>query len=191
MSVKGTINGSCGHVRHQLKLAERELARLARYDTLTGLANRLHFKERVELAILRHQRSGRPIALLYLDIDHFKRINDTFGHAAGDTVLCEFAHRLSESVRATDFAARLGGDEFVVLIEDAEESDAAETVARKLIARMRECIGANGRALAVTTSIGIAFCRSSVASPDALMQIADTALYEAKAAGRNTYRIGA
>jgi diguanylate cyclase (GGDEF)-like protein/PAS domain S-box-containing protein len=173
----------------QLKLAERELERLARYDSLTGLANRLHFKERVELAILRHQRSSRPIALLYLDIDHFKQINDSFGHAAGDTVLCEFAQRLGESVRATDFAARLGGDEFVVLIEDIEESDAAETVARKLIARMRECVGPNGQALSVTTSIGIAFCRRTVASPDALMQIADTALYEAKAAGRNTYRM--
>jgi len=173
----------------QLKLAERELIRLARYDTLTGLANRLHFKERLELAILRHQRSQRPVALLYLDIDHFKHINDTFGHAAGDAVLCEFAQRLGESVRAVDFAARLGGDEFVVLIEDAEESDAAEAVARKLIARMRECIGANGQQLAVTTSIGIAFCRRAVANQDALMQIADTALYEAKAAGRNTYRI--
>lgn len=173
----------------QLKLAERELSRLARYDTLTGLANRLHFRERLELAILRHQRQRRPIALLYLDIDHFKHINDTFGHAVGDTVLCEFAQRLAESVRATDFAARLGGDEFVVLIEDSEGSDAAETVARKLISRMRECIGANGQQLAVTTSIGIAFCRYATAGPDALMQIADTALYEAKAAGRNTYRI--
>jgi diguanylate cyclase (GGDEF)-like protein/PAS domain S-box-containing protein len=173
----------------QLKLAERELERLARYDTLTGLANRLHFKERLELAILRHQRNSRPIALLYLDIDHFKQINDTFGHAAGDTVLCEFAQRLCESVRATDFAARLGGDEFVVLIEDVEESDAVETVARKLIARMRDRVGANGHQLAVTTSIGIAFCRRTVANPDALMQTADTALYEAKAAGRNTYRM--
>jgi len=94
----------------QLKLAERESERLARYDSLTGLANRVHFKERVELAILRHQRCGRPIALLYLDIDHFKHINDNFGYAVGDAVLCEFAQRLGESVRATDFAARLGGD---------------------------------------------------------------------------------
>ena len=173
----------------QLKLAERELTRLARYDALTGLANRLHFGERAELAILRHQRSGRPLALLYLDIDHFKHINDTFGHAVGDAVLCEFAQRLVESVRGTDFAARLGGDEFVVLIEDIEESDAAETVARKLIARMRDCVGTNGQQIAVTTSIGIAFCRRAVANPDALMQTADTALYEAKAAGRNTYRL--
>jgi len=172
----------------QLKLAERELTRLARYDTLTGLANRLHFRERLELAILRHQRLGRPIALLYLDIDHFKSINDTFGHAVGDAVLCEFAQRLAESVRVTDFAARLGGDEFIVLIEDIDESDAAETVARKLIARMRDLIGASGHELAVTTSIGIAFCREPLAA-DAMMLMADTALYEAKAAGRNTYRL--
>jgi len=172
----------------QLKLAERELTRLARYDTLTGLANRLHFRERLELAILRHQRLDRPIALLYLDIDHFKSINDTFGHAVGDAVLCEFAQRLAESVRATDFAARVGGDEFVVLIEDIEESAAAEIVAHKLIARMRDLVGASGHELAVTTSIGIGFCREPLAS-DALMLLADTALYAAKAAGRNTYRI--
>jgi diguanylate cyclase (GGDEF)-like protein/PAS domain S-box-containing protein len=173
----------------KLKLAERALERLARYDTLTGLANRLHFKERIELAIMRHQRTSRPIALLYLDIDHFKHINDTFGHAVGDAVLCEFAQRLGESVRATDFAARLGGDEFVVLIEDVDEVDAVETVARKLIGRMRDRVGANGHLLVVTTSIGIAFCRRPVANPDALMQTADAALYEAKAAGRNTYRV--
>ena len=173
----------------ELKQAERELTRLARYDTLTGLANRLHFRERVELAILRHQRTGRPIALLYLDVDHFKHINDTFGHAVGDAVLCEFAQRLGESVRATDFAARLGGDEFVVLVEDIDESEAAETVARKLIARMRDRVGVRGHELAVTTSIGIAFCRQPIAHTDALMQLADTALYAAKAAGRNTYRL--
>jgi diguanylate cyclase (GGDEF)-like protein/PAS domain S-box-containing protein len=173
----------------RLKLAERELIRLARYDALTGLANRLHFQERLELGILRQHRHTRPIALLYLDIDHFKRINDSFGHAAGDAVLCEFAQRLGQSIRATDFAARLGGDEFVVLIEELDAADAAEIVAAKLIARMRECVGANGQQLAVTTSIGIALCKRPVTSPDGLMQLADTALYEAKAAGRNTYRI--
>ena len=173
----------------QLKLAERELTRLARHDALTGLPNRLHFRERLELAILRHQRNARPLALLYLDVDHFKHINDTFGHAVGDSVLCVFAQRLAESIRATDFAARLGGDEFVVLVEDIDESNAAETIARKLIASMRELIDADGRLLAVTTSIGIAFCRQPVTNSDALMQLADAALYESKAAGRNTYRL--
>jgi diguanylate cyclase (GGDEF)-like protein/PAS domain S-box-containing protein len=173
----------------RLKLAERELERLARFDSLTGLANRLHFSERLEVAIVRHQRIGKPLALLYLDIDHFKTINDTLGHAAGDTVLIEFAQRLSESVRVSDFAARLGGDEFVVLIEDAAGSEAAEAVACKLIARMRDLIAVDGRQLAVTTSIGIAFGRSATIDTDALMKLADTALYAAKAAGRNTCRI--
>lgn len=164
------------------------LRRLAFHDALTGLPNRAMF-ERALLETLNECKLTRArAALLYLDIDSFKAVNDTFGHAAGDSLLVETAGRLQRWLPEGAIAARLGGDEFVVLVEDAEESDAAETVARKLIARMRDMIGANGHSLAVTTSIGIAFCRHTVANPDALMQIADAALYDAKAAGRNTYR---
>jgi diguanylate cyclase (GGDEF)-like protein/PAS domain S-box-containing protein len=173
-----------------LKNAERELAKLARFDSLTGLANRFQFKERLDLAVKRRQRRPMPLALLYLDIDHFKQINDTLGHAAGDALLVGFGKRLHESVRDTDLVARLGGDEFVVLIEDPDSRAVSEKIARKLIDALSTGIMLPTGCVAVTTSIGIAFRPDTVASGDELMKIADEALYAAKAAGRNTFRIG-
>ena len=172
----------------QLKCTEQELAMLARYDALTGLANRFHFNESADLALARHRRNERSLALLYLDIDYFKQINDSLGHAIGDQVLAEFAQRLKGCLRVTDFAARLGGDEFVVLVEDAEAPETAELLARKMITAMKPAIFIGGKELHVTTSIGIAFCRSATASRDQLVQTADKALYQAKAAGRDTFR---
>ena len=171
----------------QLKRTEIELALLARYDGLTGLANRYHFNESAELALARHRRSKRPLALLYLDIDHFKQINDSRGHAVGDAVLQEFAQRLKGCLRVTDFAARLGGDEFVVLVEDVDAPDAPELIARKMIVAMQPAIVVDGKELHVTTSIGIAFSSRISSSRDELLQTADKALYAAKAAGRNTF----
>jgi diguanylate cyclase (GGDEF)-like protein/PAS domain S-box-containing protein len=187
----GTVHGfyAVSFDISQLKHAERALEKLARHDTLTGLANRLHFNERVELAIARLRRHGKPLALLYLDIDHFKQINDSRGHAAGDEVLREFSRRLIGCLRATDFAARLGGDEFVVLVEDLETEDAPQMIAAKLVEQMSEPISAGGSMLYASTSIGIALCREAVSSADELMHIADQALYSAKAAGRNTWRM--
>jgi diguanylate cyclase (GGDEF)-like protein/PAS domain S-box-containing protein len=172
-----------------LKLAEHKLEKLARHDSLTGLANRFRFNERVELAIARRQRHPAPIALLYLDIDHFKEINDTLGHAVGDAILIEFARRLTDCVRDTDLVARLGGDEFVVLIEDIDMPVIAQNIARKLIEKLSAGICVDGKFVPVTTSIGIAFRSWTIASSDQLMKFADDALYEAKAAGRNTFRI--
>ncbi len=172
-----------------MKLAEHKLEKLARNDSLTGLANRFQFNERAQLAIARRQRHPAPIALLYLDIDHFKEINDTLGHAAGDAILVEFARRLTDCVRDTDLVARLGGDEFVVLIEDIDSPVVAQTIARKLIDQLSSGISIDGKFVSVTTSIGIAFRSWTIASADQLMKFADDALYEAKAAGRNTFRI--
>jgi diguanylate cyclase (GGDEF)-like protein/PAS domain S-box-containing protein len=172
-----------------LKLAEHKLEKLARHDSLTGLANRFCFNERMELAVARRQRNPAPIALLYLDIDHFKEINDTLGHAVGDAILIEFARRLSECVRETDLVARLGGDEFVVLLEDIDMPAVAQSIARKLIEKLSTGIGVDGKYVPVTTSIGIAFRSWTISSSDQLMKFADDALYEAKAAGRNTFRI--
>jgi diguanylate cyclase (GGDEF)-like protein/PAS domain S-box-containing protein len=173
----------------RLKLAEKELDRLLRHDPLTGLANRFHFNERLELAIARSHRTYRSIALLYLDIDHFKGINDTLGHAAGDAVLREFARRLHDSVREVDLVARLGGDEFVVLLDDIDAPGVAQMIARKLMTKLGDPIRVEGHERIVTASIGIAFHRHPVPGADALMQLADAALYEAKAAGRNTFRM--
>ena len=187
----GSVVGVYGMVYDvsSLKLAERKLAQLARHDSLTGLANRLQFNERVELALARRQRHPAPIALLYLDIDRFKYINDSKGHAVGDAILIGFAQRLRECVRETDLIARLGGDEFVVLIEDIDSPAVAETIARNLIDNLCTGIAVPGCVMPVTTSIGIAYSDSALASGDQFIKLADEALYVAKAGGRNTYRL--
>lgn len=173
-----------------LEASRKELEHLARADTLTGLPNRRQFNERLALALRRLERHGGPVALMYLDVDRFKQINDAFGHAAGDQVLRSFAQRLSGCVRSTDLVARLGGDEFVVLVEDASLPHAAEAIAKKLLVEMRHRIDAVTVSLAVTTSIGIAYS-STPTDADTLLATADKALYAAKEAGRNTYRMQA
>jgi len=176
-----------------LKNIEKQLSLLARSDPLTGLANRYSFNESFPLALSRARRALAGIALMYLDIDHFKSINDTLGHAAGDTVLQAFAERLQRSVRATDTVARLGGDEFVVLLEGVDDPGEPQVVARKIVANVREPLEVAGRTLALTTSIGIAFRREVVAADAAtaetLIGRADAALYAAKKAGRDTWRV--
>ena len=171
-----------------LLASQRELETLARVDSLTGLPNRRQFDERLALAVARSQRPGLPVALLYLDIDHFKQINDTHGHGVGDQVLQVFAKRLVGCVRAGDLAARLGGDEFVVLVEDALLPQAAEIIARKLIATMDIDIIVDGIRVRATTSVGIAYCPFRT-SGEVLMAAADAALYGAKKAGRNTCQL--
>jgi diguanylate cyclase (GGDEF)-like protein len=170
-----------------LLASQRELEALARVDSLTGLPNRRQFDERLSLAVARSQRPGLPIALLYLDIDHFKQINDTHGHGVGDQVLKVFGERLAGCVRAGDLVARLGGDEFVVLVEDALLPQAAEIIARKLIATMDRDIVVGDLHVRTTTSVGIAYCPFRT-SAEVLMAAADAALYDAKKAGRNTFQ---
>ncbi|MCX7032800.1 MAG: diguanylate cyclase [Arenimonas sp.] len=172
----------------QLKDAESRLEQMARFDSLTGLANRRYFDERLAATIARCRRQGAPLAVLYLDIDRFKPINDAHGHEAGDQVLRVFAQRLKSCVREGDLAARIGGDEFALLAEGAAGPGDAESIAAKVIAMMAEPIELPGTALAVTASVGIAFSRRSVTA-DRLLVTADAALYQAKAAGRNTWRL--
>ena len=173
-----------------LKQVERRLIELARVDTLTALPNRLAFNEYLPNAIARARRTGSAIALMFLDIDHFKSINDTLGHAAGDEVLSEYARRLLACVRSTDTVARLAGDEFVIVLENLSTQEAAAAVARKIVGRIHApAFQIDGRLLEVTTSIGIAFHEatdSSVAAEELLAR-ADAALYSAKAAGRNRF----
>lgn len=169
--------------------SRRELERMSRTDPLTGLANRRQLDERLAQALARLGRGGPPVALLYLDVDHFKQVNDSLGHAAGDALLREFARRLRDSVRVTDLVARPGGDEFVLLLEDPGPAG-AETVARKVLEATQVPIEAEGTALVVGTSIGIACARRPV-EPASLMARADAALYMAKRAGRNRYHVDA
>ena len=161
---------------------------LATRDFLTGLPNRRHFLEQAERLVPQLREAGRPLAMAILDIDHFKRINDSHGHAAGDAVLQQFAQRLCAAVRETDLVARLGGDEFTILVENASPGT-AEAVARKIIdASNAQALDAGGTALLITTSIGIAYATAPVDAV-ALMAQADAALYAAKKAGRNGYRV--
>ena len=172
-----------------LKEAEHALERLAQYDTLTGLPNRRRFNDGIAAALQRSRRSGIPVALLFLDIDGFKGINDTLGHAAGDEVLREFARRLSASVRSTDLVARLAGDEFVIVLEGIHGREECRFVARKIIAAMRGEFHAGSTPLRVTTSIGIAMGQGPSTSAEALLKRADSALYAAKRQGRDRYEI--
>jgi len=170
------------------KAVEQHLSRLVRVDALTGGANRRQFEERLPEAMARSRRSQLSLALLFLDIDRFKHINDQLGHAAGDAVLREFALRLNGCVRATDTVARLGGDEFVLILEGLHSSEEPELVARKILSEIERPFEIEGRALQVSTSIGIASYRGGSAGETELLARADAALYEAKAAGRGCYR---
>ena len=174
--------------QQQLEASKRELEQLARVDSLTGLANRRQFDERLALALARSRRHQSPISLLYMDIDYFKRINDSLGHLAGDAVLKGFAQRLASCVRTEDLVARLGGDEFVMLVEDTETAQVAEAIAGKLIDCIRRPTAIDGVANTVTASIGIAFCVRATDETE-LMWYADKALYVAKEAGRNTFHL--
>ena len=172
------------------KDVERELQRLARVDTLTGLANRRQFDELLEQALARYGRTRRPLALIFLDIDHFKTINDTHGHGVGDAVLKEFAARLQANLRATDVAARLSGDEFVVIVDGVGALAEAEAVAAKLLLAIRVPMAAAELALEVTASMGLAWLDGRAdMSAKALMVRADRALYRAKDDGRDCLRV--
>ena len=162
---------------------ERQLHALAHSDHLTGLPNRRSYEERLAQAVARSRRGATPLALAYLDVDHFKQINDTLGHAVGDAVLREFARRLSSTVRSTDTVARLAGDEFVIVLEQVGSPLECRRIGDKLLDAIRVPFEIDGRKLDVTSSLGFAWC----ARPDLalLAHTADDALYQSKRAGRN------
>jgi diguanylate cyclase (GGDEF)-like protein/PAS domain S-box-containing protein len=169
-----------------MKNVQQELQRLARIDTLTGLANRRQFDEMLEQSLARHRRTKRPLALIFLDVDHFKAINDGHGHGAGDAVLKKFASRLQHSLRETDVAARLSGDEFVVILDGLAARDEAVAVADKLLHAIRAPMAVGGKVLRVTVSMGLAYQDGSVdVEAQALMARADRALYRVKEGGRD------
>lgn len=166
----------------QRKALETKLARMAQHDQLTGLPNRYLLHDRLAQACARSQREGLQIALFYVDLDGFKRINDTHGHAAGDAILQEIARRATVMVRATDTVARIGGDEFVILMEGFFSYKQLEGVGRKIIAAFEAPFMVEGRALELSASIGVATFPPSK-SWEELLATADAAMYEAKAAG--------
>jgi diguanylate cyclase (GGDEF)-like protein/PAS domain S-box-containing protein len=171
-----------------IKRNQERMEQMAFYDTLTNLANRRLFHDRLEHAIEHAQRTNRPGALLYLDLDNFKRVNDTLGHQVGDHLLREVASRLQQCVRAEDTVGRTGGDEFTVLLAEINTPADAGTVAQKILNHLREPIDVSGHPLIITTSIGITVLPGDSSDPNVLMRNADLAMYKAKEGGRNTFQ---
>ncbi|MDY0884594.1 PAS-domain containing protein [Dongia soli] len=168
---------------------EQKLIAQANTDRLTGLMNRAQFTELLQEELNRQARYGQNIAVMFLDVDHFKTINDTLGHAAGDAVLKTFAERLRANIRSSDYVARFGGDEFVILLIAPRSEADVRAVAEKLVSAVREPLIFQGQEIALSTSIGIAYASTAVHAPEILLATADTVLYEAKRAGRNTFRL--
>ncbi|NKC11727.1 MAG: EAL domain-containing protein [Gammaproteobacteria bacterium] len=176
------------HTVDALEVARGEMEQLAFYDALTGLHNRRLFLDRLQQAVDAAARKGRRVCLLYLDLDHFKRINDTLGHDVGDQLIRAVAERLKQSVRNNDTVARLGGDEFSILLEEIHGMEAVHAVCNKLLGALRAPIAIRGRMLNTTTSIGIALSSGGHEDATTLLKNADMALYKAKQSARDTYR---
>ncbi|HZU76896.1 MAG TPA: GGDEF domain-containing protein, partial [Dehalococcoidia bacterium] len=168
---------------------QERVVHLAFHDALTGLPNRALLLDRLAQTLARQVRGGGNVAVMYLDLDHFKQVNDTLGHAAGDALLIEVATRLQSCVRPGDTVARLGGDEFALILEDVDDADPAVSTAERLLERLSEPVPLEGTSVHVGTSIGIALSERGESAPESLLRQADTALYRAKAAGRGCYRI--
>ena len=169
----------------ELKRAHESLEHLASFDTLTGLPNRRLFRDRLEQAVKHTARESHPVAVLYLDLDNFKRVNDSLGHDVGDALLREVAERLLNCVRETDTVARLGGDEFVILLDTASTNRGVETVAQKILRELSTPIIAAGHEVVVTTSIGITLAPTDSTDTGTLLRNADLAMYRAKERGKD------
>ena len=184
------------------KRAEEEIRFLAFHDSLTRLANRRLFKEFLKQALARSRRSGGSVAILFLDLDHFKRINDTLGHSLGDVMLQRVADRVARCVRESDCVSRLepipgdtanvsrfGGDEFIVLLEDSEDENGCETVAKRILEVLAAPMVLGDQEIVISASIGIAMSPRDGEDADTLLRKADAAMYHAKAVGRNNYQL--
>ena len=180
--------------------SEEKIRRLAFYDSLTGLPNRRLLRDRLERTLRFAEEDRTKVALLFIDIDRFKWVNDSLGHAAGDRLLSEVAERLVDSLRlgdgvfrtvehgSTHFLSRVGGDEFVVMLVLSEDPEDAAKVSRRILSRLAEPLVLDGREIAVTASIGIAVYPNDATDVDTLMRHADAAMYHAKSSGRNRYQ---
>lgn len=172
------------------KNAEAKISHLAHYDSITGLANRSLFRERIDSCLAATKRYGSEFAVLLLDLDRFKGVNDTLGHQAGDTLLREVAVRLNGAIREVDFAARLGGDEFALIVAPGNGSlrEGVATLATRLHSIISAPYEVFGTTISIGVSIGIALAPNDASSADDLMKFADLAMYQAKKEGRNDYR---
>ncbi|SEQ24405.1 PAS domain S-box-containing protein/diguanylate cyclase (GGDEF) domain-containing protein [Ectothiorhodospira magna] len=170
-----------------VKEAQRQLELMAHFDPLTGLANRTLFRDRLTHSLRRVERSGKGLALLFIDLDRFKTINDTLGHSLGDQLLQTVAKRMADNVRASDTLARLGGDEFVLLLENDASMQNIQTLCQKILGVLTDPVTLDEHEVIVTASIGVALYPEDGEDADTLLKHADMAMYEAKNTGRNDY----
>jgi diguanylate cyclase (GGDEF)-like protein/PAS domain S-box-containing protein len=171
----------------QLKVKEDHLRYLAYNDALTGLPNRKYFIEQLQESLLWAQENNSLTGLLFIDLDGFKQVNDTFGHEIGDRLLITVAQRLTHCLRSSDTVSRLGGDEFTVILRAIPKLQAAATVAEKILATLTEPIVLEGHKMKISASIGISFYPSNSRDSEALIKLADNAMYRAKHLGKNRY----
>lgn len=176
-------------LNEEITAGQREIEYLAFYDSLTGLPNRTFFTDQINRAIYESSKTGKSFAIMYLDLDDFKTVNDNMGHAMGDQLLAELSQRLYSTLKRSDIAARIGGDEFNILIENIENVGAVETVAKNILQSFDEPFILNGRDCFITASIGVVIYPIDGNSADILIKNADIAMYEAKKNGKNQYVI--
>jgi len=171
------------------KRAEEQIEFHAYHDVLTGLPNRKLFTDRLTLSLTRSRRSGRSLAVMFIDLDHFKTINDTLGHTAGDELLLEMSRRLKNCIREDDTVARLGGDEFTIILSELRHPEDAVNVAQKVLDAVQVPLTIAGMPIEVTASIGIALYPNDGVDPESLLRNADSAMYRAKDSGRSNYQL--
>jgi len=193
----GTIDGYVGYIQDITEKKEtqkllvdqtKKLRHQAHHDTLTDLPNRTLFKDRLSQTIVSAKRNNEKFALLFIDLDQFKKINDSLGHHIGDEVLIEAAKRLSKTIREEDTLARLGGDEFTIIIKDVKNIQSASTVAQKIVNIMKDPLSISIHTLYISSSIGISIYPDDATNEDDLIKYADAAMYKAKDEGRDNYQ---
>ncbi len=168
------------HIQNQLRIQ-------AGRDVLTGLQNRSAMTEELPVAILANQQRNETLAVMYMDLDHFKSVNDTYGHGVGDELLKEVSRRIVGALRQSDRVYRLGGDEFVIVVQHLHNQDEAENIAKKILTAMETPAALSDTVVRISASIGIACVHGKMTAPEVLVNLADVALYEAKHQGRNQY----
>jgi diguanylate cyclase (GGDEF)-like protein/PAS domain S-box-containing protein len=190
-NAEGHVAGVIGLIRDitERKAAEQQIEYQAYHDALTGLANRRLFQEHLSLALALAQRRERMVAVLFLDLDHFKLVNDSLGHTVGDALLRQVAQRLKGAVREGDTVARVGGDEFTIVLQEVAHRSDAAVVANKVLEAIAAPLEVNGHRLYITTSIGITLFPEDGDDAETLLKNADAAMYRAKDEGRNTYQM--
>jgi diguanylate cyclase (GGDEF)-like protein len=186
----GSLLGYQGIIRDisEQKRAQETIERLAHHDALTGLANRTLFNDRLSVALAHAHRNQHELAVMLLDLDQFKQINDTLGHPAGDRLLQAVGERLTDRLRGEDTVCRMGGDEFLLLLPEMASAKDAGRVAEGILKVIRQPIALNGREVRSTASLGLAVYPYDGEDADALVKNADIAMYRAKEEGRDNYQ---